>query len=794
MESILSINSLAFNPKHHISRRILVASVFTLALPLVGCPRPGGPGPAGPDTGLDTTSMVQSFSETRTFFSVASLGAAHYAVVGQDLLRFEQEPSGETRHQVVSDIPGGAVLSVAAGSGGQLWVLTAKGLVQQQQEGFKLFESSSLVARAGAPLLVTDSGVWVGTPAGLHRLRDGKWKRFLAGSAVTYLLEDVAGTAVWVGTDGAGVFRLKGESPTPHGPDNGQAVRRVRCIGFTPDGGVMVVGSGDQGERLTFFDGRFWTQYRTSPAARLNWVQQVGTELVLSHGSRLLRLKRAIPLLARPGVKVEPPPVGPVLLEGEVSDDAPAGYPAPYFYSEVLNHWLPPDPTAVVSYARHILVGTEHAGMAHFDGKSVTWFKTHDLFGQAERLRMACTEATCYLPGQGGAAYASIPDGFQRVAVTANPKDRVQAFVRHPSGWLLALTAPAGERALQILRQQGQRFSRVARVELAVKNPTFEVRFVRVGPAGRLWIGLWDTDESGFRVPWGVAVITLPELPPAPGAEATAPTGKTADGKAATDKTATEGKAAEAGKTDEAPAEADKPTADKTAEAAKAAADKTETTAEAAVADTADKSAEDAAAAPPPAMPDEPYGAPASPEAKPEGGVAVIYHRSTLLAEEARAPGSLALPDDIRDVWFDGPITWFATGVGLCRVQNGVVDQFTENDGLASEILYTGVKLPSGTLWVGSFSGAGRLDKDRWYFDFEGPLARSIHAFLLQGQTLWAATSVGVVQRSGDGQVTLWDASRGLGGGSVVDLHLQQRGARRLWLLTEQGVSHLPLP
>jgi hypothetical protein len=171
-------------------------------------------------------------------------------------------------------------------------------------------------------------------------------------------------------------------------------------------------------------------------------------------------------------------------------------------------------------------------------------------------------------------------------------------------------------------------------------------------------------------------------------------------------------------------------------------------------------------------------------------GGGVTYHRSTLLPTEDRPSGSLALPDDIRDVTFVGGEVWLATGAGVCRVRGITVDLFTENEGLESEIVYSIARNAKGEMLAATQSGVGRYDGKWWRFGLSGPLATSTHVLYPAGETIWAGTARGVMQWVAQGKDRVIDAKQGLASDTVLDLAID---SGRMWILTDKGISVLTL-
>jgi ligand-binding sensor domain-containing protein len=168
-------------------------------------------------------------------------------------------------------------------------------------------------------------------------------------------------------------------------------------------------------------------------------------------------------------------------------------------------------------------------------------------------------------------------------------------------------------------------------------------------------------------------------------------------------------------------------------------------------------------------------------------GADIMYHRSTLMPGEKRLKGSLALPDDIRDIQFFGGYAWLSTGAGACRVKGNQVLLYTENEGLESEIIHRFAVRPNGVILAATHGGVGRFDGKVWRFDFDEPLRQATRALLLESGVLWAGTSRGLVRRNDRNETRLIDMTEGLVGTVIKDLKKDPFG--RLWVLTDQGLS-----
>lgn len=658
-------------------RRLAVAAILVLA----GCPKT--PGPVGP-TGLPADGPeLSTWSETQPVTSLSIAQGALFTTTDTAVYRFDLGDGSATR---LAGLVGTKVLAVAADAS-NLWVATDAGLQRKQAGGWSTVAPAGPQVEATQVMLATEAGVWLGGTRGLHFVAAaGGLKSHLKGARVTVIVRDQQGEGIWVGTDGEGVYRFDGTSFSSHSPAQGQPIRRVRSLGYSGDGGLIAVGLGDGGAAMSFFDGSHWTGYHFSPAGQVRWAMHVGGELMVGYEGRVLALSRL-----GLGTKSEEAPASPVRVIGTASPRAPAGYPVPSFTTRLVAFRLPV-PAAVLGHGGAVWLATGPSGVAAFDGKRVRWYRTRELTGRGERLKLACAPGPglCYLAGGGGRAYAFDGRVFAPIVVDKEaPNNTVQAFVNDPSGGVLAIHSPEAGQSLLIARLQGKDFVRQQEVKITIPGGKLRVRWARSEPGGKLWLGLEHRDDA-------------PATQPAEGAEA------------------------------------------------------------------------------------HPWGV----VVIDAGATTALYHRSTLIPTEDRPQGSLALPDDIRDVLFAGE-NWYATANGVCRVRGLKVDLFTENEGLESEIIYAMGRTARGQVLAATHAGLGRFDGKYWRFDGEGPLRTATRALLTRGESVFVGTSRGLVEWSEGKVVRVIDTRAGLASDEVHDLYLE--ADRRLWVLTSQGLSILPL-
>jgi len=154
-----------------------------------------------------------------------------------------------------------------------------------------------------------------------------------------------------------------------------------------------------------------------------------------------------------------------------------------------------------------------------------------------------------------------------------------------------------------------------------------------------------------------------------------------------------------------------------------------------------------------------------------------------------RTKNSLPLPGDFTGVAFAAEGTFLGSRQGVIRIDpKGGVQVFTENDGLASEVIRDILETRDGRVWVATGSGLGFFEDKIWRFSQErGPMSSSITSLALeQDGTLWFGGETGVHRLKGD-NVTSWDDGDGLFSRSVLGLTVGPNG--QVWALHESGLS-----
>ena len=473
---------------------------------------------------------IHNFSETEPVLSLAYLAGSIYGATPTQILRYHVKSGKVARITRRQGLPRAPLQAVAAHRKSGLWVANGDAVHQHHKD--RWIDHGH--PRPGKPItaaVATAGGVWVAGPWGAAKLDPGvaaaqqgshpnKWSLHLAGTPVTQLLGGPQG--IWIGTAGAGLYRQYQGKLEHHHTTRGQQLDHVRSLTLVGEGGLMAAGRGPRGQQLSSFDGEHWSVYNLEPGGRVHWLQQAADGVLMAYREQLLMLR----------TRAQGPRAA-LVLQGQ-SPRAPWGYSVPPLEAEVVKPWLPRRPTAMLGYQGHTLVGTRTLGVALFDGRTVRWFRTNDLLGTRERLRMACARGACYIPGTGGRAFRLHRGGFVPVQVSPTPGAAVQAFANDQWGGLVALHTPAAGRSLVVSELSDGGFAPV--YEAKIKIPAgsrLQVRFLRTDPTGRLWVGLWAVDRKKDRQPWGVVVLRPPPSHAAvrwsPGGGTPGPTGAAPD-------------------------------------------------------------------------------------------------------------------------------------------------------------------------------------------------------------------------------------------------------------------------
>ena len=181
------------------------------------------------------------------------IGTEGAGVYRLDQNQFSNLPAGESFWQSV-------VNSVMEDRTSRLWVGTWASGVRVLENG-QFRNAYPVTEDRSVALTVFESSrgeVWVGTRSGPGRLRDGLWTWFenqgnLTSSAVRCFAEQTNG-AIWLGLDGGGVFRMKGDEISQFRVADGLASDYVRTLHADADGSLWI---GTLGGVSRFKNGKF---------------------------------------------------------------------------------------------------------------------------------------------------------------------------------------------------------------------------------------------------------------------------------------------------------------------------------------------------------------------------------------------------------------------------------------------------------------------------------------------------------------------------------------------------------
>lgn len=488
--------------------RCRAVSCITASLVLLAChsaPPPVVPKP--PVSFWKPPQLIKSYSETQPYTALAIYQDMLYAGTPTGIIRFNQRTGHYTRISREQGLAGRNVYALSGNPTSGLWAATEEGICRFYENKWTTIDTSQSPIEVGTALLATEKGLWAGGPHGLAYYQDDKWQGLIRGARITSLLLDISGKGVWAGTDGEGIYSYLDGQLTSHSQAQGQMLRTVKGLAYTSDGGIFAIGKNNTDERLAFYDGTYWTTYDVYPKGKLQWVQRVGNETIVAYEDRLFSLRRMPPEADRAQGKIQT--AGPIKL---IAFKPRPRYPIPAFIAAPITQGLPVASAGILGHDRKVYLGTRWMGVAVFDGKQVNWFRTNDLSGDNTHLKIACTSTNCYLAGGEGRGFRYYGNGFEPIMVDSEPGAKIHAFINDQAGAVLALHSPADQAALMvsILNSEG-RFTKLYEKKITIPSGTINVRFVRIDPAGRLWVGLGYYDEEHDRRSWGMAILSKDE-------------------------------------------------------------------------------------------------------------------------------------------------------------------------------------------------------------------------------------------------------------------------------------------
>jgi signal transduction histidine kinase/ligand-binding sensor domain-containing protein/CheY-like chemotaxis protein len=140
-----------------------------------------------------------------------------WAATFDGLVRFDGVRFAVFNSSNSDELPSNRIVQLTEGRDGTLWLATEQGHVVRFRAGrFTNIPFEGRRPRGDLPTLIVDAlgSVWVGTVDGLWTVRGDRLIRVGRGSLdvrVTAITQRRDGAGIWVGTDGAGVFRVTGD-------------------------------------------------------------------------------------------------------------------------------------------------------------------------------------------------------------------------------------------------------------------------------------------------------------------------------------------------------------------------------------------------------------------------------------------------------------------------------------------------------------------------------------------------------------------------------------------------------
>jgi hypothetical protein len=464
--------------------------LLLLVAPLLlgGCPQKG---PVARPNAKPARAEVEVYTESASVNDVAYLGQTLWIGTGQGLVAWDIKALKARIITVDDGLPGNNVLTLASDGKQTLWVGTATGVARFRAGRWTQFGDCPL--GDDIKTMATTAGgdtVWAGGPKGLARMQHERWKVLFSKSEVTALKYLPDQKVLWVGTRRHGALRCKGIQCKQFGADR---LGAVHVTGLTRGKhGVLALLTGAKGDLMAYRHKGRWHRYTVKPAVPLNWASFAKGLLFLSAGASVYRLV--------PRTETETPP-GPVELDPQTTG-------APEFIARKVKRQMPRRVTVVKQALGSLWIGSQRLGVARYNGELLQYFRTNDLTEGARRLSLACTDATnCYM-ATGNRMYKKTMS-MTRVHYPAD-NDAVFQWVGKDKAGRLLTVLRSGRGSLEVARlsKDGKFKTLELKPAIHTKQGPLQATFARVGPAGKLWIGL-AIEESDDTRGAGMAVVDL---------------------------------------------------------------------------------------------------------------------------------------------------------------------------------------------------------------------------------------------------------------------------------------------
>lgn len=471
------------------SRRL--HALLLLAAPLLwsGCPKKA---PVAKPKAKATRADVEVYTESSSVNAVVPLGRTLYVGTGQGLVAWDLRALKAKVQTVDDGLPGNNVLTLATDGRNTLWVGTATGVARQREGRWTQFGDCPLGDDINTMATSADGEtVWAGGPKGMARMQHEKWKVLFSKSEVTALQYLPEKKVLWVGTRKHGALRCKSIKCEQFGRDRLDALN-VTAMARGKHGVLALLKDGTQ-DRVAYRHKGRWHRYTIKPAVPLRWASFAKGLLFLAAGDSVYRL------VPRKTTEAHP---GPVELDPETSG-------APEFIARKVKRQLPRKVTVVKQALGSLWIGSQRLGVARFNGDLLQYFRTNDLTEGARRLSLACTDASlCYM-ATGSRMFKKRGKSMTRVRYPAD-NDAVFQWVGkdHAGSLLTVLRSARGALEVARLSKSGKFTTLELKPPIHTKQGPLQATFVRLDPAGKLWIGLAveETDDTRGA---GLAVVDL---------------------------------------------------------------------------------------------------------------------------------------------------------------------------------------------------------------------------------------------------------------------------------------------
>ncbi len=224
--------------------------------------------------------MKKSFLLLHTFLSlylIIGICTPHRAwsvdprkALSQYMLKFWDKKDG---------LPQNSANAVLQTRDGYLWIGTQEGLVRFDGVAFTLYDKKNTEAIKNnfiATMAEDPTGVlWIGTWGGLVRMDQGIFTFFgnqdgFTDDAVRAILAD--GTALWIGTDGSGLFRFENGKFRQYTVSDGLSSNQVLSLCGAPGGMIWI---GTDGGGLCSYNGKTFRQFSDRDGLSHNTIRSV---------------------------------------------------------------------------------------------------------------------------------------------------------------------------------------------------------------------------------------------------------------------------------------------------------------------------------------------------------------------------------------------------------------------------------------------------------------------------------------------------------------------------------------